>query len=254
MTESGIKSLKRKKTAAVWNLISILFLFPSVAFSQANVLGTWEVSDLVGLTDFSDYTLISHKENDGFRKISLVLAEDGKFMCGGFNGPRECLNECNISTSGEFEFVGENYIRFILQKIRYSLFCIDNKSKSDMNYDLGLFYLERKPASLKLIKSTGDLEEDKINALYSDMIDLFESERKDNSLYYFLWGYTKGNTPEEIVKDCIDYSKSVDFSQCKILYSKKENSGQLILLQEKDKFHFVVYSSSNQKVSLAYPR
>ncbi|OXB23136.1 hypothetical protein B0A80_12580 [Flavobacterium tructae] len=73
-------------------------------------------------------------------------------------------------------------------------------------------------------------------------------------MYDFVWNNTKGNNREEIVKDCIDSEKRIDFSHCKVVFSKKENYGDVILVQENSNFHFVIYDDFKKKVSLAYPK
>ena len=73
-------------------------------------------------------------------------------------------------------------------------------------------------------------------------------------LYDFVWENTKGKSREEIVKDYFDHSGKVNFSNCKVVISKKETYGQVILVQQKDNFYFVIYDDFKKKVSLAYPR
>lgn len=86
--------------------------------------------------------------------------------------------------------------------------------------------------------------------LYTEMLKTFDENWKS---YNYSWVNAKANIPQESVKEYLD-DKLLALANYKIVYSKKEGYGELFLVREKEKFHYVLYDGVRQKVSLAYPR
>lgn len=230
----------------------IFFLLLSIFFSvfsnaQTNIIGTWQIDKIVGVSDSKEYTIVKQKQFSWGNNLRLNF--DGTFESR-YSAP--CGNDCFTSSSGRFIIIDDTHIRFILVSIYYGGWCSENlKSESDLNRDLGIFYIYTDSKSTRLIKSNGVLQEDKDKMLYTQLLKTFDENWKS---YDYSWISTKSSTPEEIVKDCIDNRNMVDLSNCKILFSKKEGYGQLFLVQDKEDFHYVLYDDYKKKVSLAYPK
>lgn len=228
-------------------LLLISMFFSVVSYAQVNLIGTWTIDNLIGIRDLKEYSLVAEKELSFGNNLSLEL--DGTFSS---EYLAECLKDCFASTSGRFIRIDDTHIRFILVNTHYRGWCgKDSKSESDLNKDLGIFYIYKDSGSVRLIESNGILQDDKDKMLYTEMLNTFDKNWKS---YDYSWMSIKSKTPEEIVKDCIDNRNGVDLSNCTLLFSKKEDYGKLFLLRHKENFHYVLYDDYNQKVSLAYPR
>ncbi len=72
--------------------------------------------------------------------------------------------------------VGENHIRLVIKNILKSRFC--EEKDSNPNKDIGLYYIHREEDRMILLKSNGNIENDKQNIIYSQMItDFFNFQR-----------------------------------------------------------------------------
>lgn len=229
---------------------NLVFLFMSILFSvfsnaQTNIYGTWNVNKIIGVGDYKEYALVAERQFLYGNNVRLNL--DGTFES---RYSALCGNDCFKSSSGRFIMIDDAHIRFIVADIHFWGWCGEQlKSESDLNRDLGIFYIYKDSKSIRLIESNGVLEDDKNKVLYNKLMDSF-----DWRSYDFVWNNTKGNNQEEIIKDCIDSKKLIDFSKCKVVFSKKEKYGDVILVQENSNFHYVIYDDYKKKVSLAYPK
>ena len=226
----------------------LFFLFLNVFFTnaQTSIFDTWRINNMIGIRDLNEYSMVRMGENHwGFM---LILNQDGTFICR--NLP-ECGNDFSKNILGHFILIDDNHIRFILNKTSYSSLNKEDNLESESNTDLGIFYIYKEGSTVQLIKSNGVLQDDKDKMLYTEMLNSFDENWKS---YDYSWQSTKAKTPEEIVKDCVDNRELIDWSNCRILFSKKEGYGALFLVREKESFHYVLYDEFKQKVSLAYPR
>jgi hypothetical protein len=224
------------------------FLFLNIFFSnaQTNMFDTWRINNIIGIRDLNEYSMVRMGENRwGYM---LVLNHDGTFLSR--NIP-ECGNDTSRNALGHFILIDDYHIRFILMKTSYSSLNKEDNLEADSNIDLGIFFIYKERNSVRLIKSNGVLQDDKDKMLYTEMLNTFDENWKS---YDYSWETTKANTPEDIVKNCIDNRKLIDLSNFKILFSKKESYGELFLVREKESFHYVLYDEFKQKVSLACPQ
>lgn len=228
----------------------VFFLFLNIFFSifsyaQTSIIRIWAIDKIIGIHDEKEYSLVAQNQFSWGNNLKLNL--DGTFES---RYSASCGNDCFTSSSGRFIMINETHIRFILVDIQYGGWCgRELKSESDLNRDLGIFYIYKDLKSVRLIKSNGVLQDDKDKILYNKIMDSFNWK-----LYDFVWENTKGKNYEAIVKDYFDHTDKVSFSNCKVVLSKKETYGQVILAQQKDNFYFVIYDDFKKKVSLAFPR
>lgn len=238
-------SISILKNKVVLLLISMFFSIISIA--QTNIYGDWQINNIIGIRDFEEYSIVRQEQNNrGGRLLTLNL--DGTFLSR--NLP-QCGNDTYLNTLGNFILIDDTHIRFIIKKTSASSYNKNDNSESDLNRDLGIFYIYKEENSIRLIKSNGVLQDDKDKMLYTKMLNGFNENWKS---YDYSWQNTKANTPEEIIKNCVDKRKSIDFSNCKVVFSKKDSYGELFLVKENSNFHFVLYDNYKKKVSLAYPR
>lgn len=249
MAESKTKSLKQNKKAIFNRLIVItgLFFFSTSILAQVNIYGDWRINKILGIQDAKEYSMVRQEMNNRWGYL-LTLNLDGTFLSR--NLP-SCGNDIYRNAIGSFMLIDDTHIRFLLKKTSSNSFNDEDGSELELTKDLGIFYIYKDSKSIRLIESNGILEDDKAKMLYTEMAKTFDENWKS---YDYSWGNTNSNSKEEIVKDCIDKRKLVNLSNCKILFSKKEDYGQLFLVREKDDLHYILYDDINKKVSLAYPR
>ncbi|QLC67597.1 hypothetical protein LPB248_15165 [Flavobacterium sp. LPB0248] len=229
-------------------IITALLLFAqSVVSAQINVYGNWSIDKILDSNDFQEYSIVKQDDRNPWGNI-LTLNLDGTFLCG---NRAPCGNDVFRVVSGDFVKVGDSHIRFIVKRKSSSSYGKVNHLDSNLNKDLGIFYIYEDANSIRLIQSSGNLQEDKDRMLYSQMLDFFTKEWKS---YDFAWENTDGNQPDEILKDCKEKTKQIDLSNCNIVFSRNESYGDIFLLRENESFYYVVYNAINKKVSLAYPK
>lgn len=234
------KSISKNKVAVL-----LILFFSIVSNAQINMFGDWRIDNIIGISDIKEYSMVKQEESNRSGHL-LTLNLDGTFISR--NLP-SCGNDTFLNTFGNFILIDDTHIRFILQQTSSRNYNKVHNLESDLSRDLGIFYIYKDSKSVRLIASNGVLEDDKNKILYNKLMDSFNWR-----LYDFVWNNTKGNNREEIVKDCIDSEKRIAFSNCKVVFSKKEKYGDVILVQENSNFHFVIYDDFQKKVSLAYPR
>lgn len=227
-------------------LLLISMFFPIISNAQINIYGDWKIDGIIGISDVEEYSMVKKDKNDRWGDL-LTVNLDGTFSSR--NLPK-CGNDVFLNTLGNFILIDDMHIRFIIRKTSSSSF-YRSYSEPELNKDLGIFYIYKDVNSIRLIKSNGVLQDDKDKMLYTKMLNTFDKNWKS---YDYSWQNTNANTPEEIVKDYVDNRKQVDFSNCKVVFSKKEGYGELFLVKENNNFHYVLYDDVKKKVSFAYPR
>lgn len=226
----------------------ILNVFLSLhSFAQTDIAGKWETQDIIGYSDVVEYSLLKKETSIYGRHATFSL--DGTFSSNELIG---CPNGCSVLTSGTYELVDNDHIHIIVENVRFfGLYCgMIRSDKKDIIKDLGIFYIHKDANLIRLIPSNGILQDDKDKMLYTEMLKTFDKNWKG---YEYSWINTNVNIPEEVVKDYLD-NKLIGLSDYKIVYSKKEDYGELFLVRKDEDFHYVLYNGIKQKVSLAYPR
>lgn len=234
------------KNKVVFLLISLFFSIISIA--QTNMVGRWGVKQAIGFRDVDEYSLVEQKKRDYGH--ALILNQDGTFYN---EDVVPCLSGSSVLPSGTYALIDDYHIRFIVEDVDFQGFTSGmlQIKKSDLIRDLGIFYIYKEENSIRLIKSNGVLQDDKDKMLYTEMLNAFNKNWRS---YDFVWENTKGNNLEDVLKDCSDHKNKVDLFNYKLIYSKKENYGQILLIRKEENFHFVIYNEFKKKVSLAYPR
>jgi hypothetical protein len=208
---------------------AVFLLFLSIFFSvfsnaQTNIMGIWKIDKIIGIRDQKEYSLV--RQNEFSHGNNLKMNFDGTFVTQYLAG---CGNDCFTSSSGRYLILDDTHLRFILLDIHYSGWCSkDLRSESDLNKDLGIFYIYKEKNSIRLIKSNGILQDDKDKMLYTEMLESFDKNWKG---YDYSWRNTEADKPEEIIKEFVDDKKLVDLSNYKIVFSKKEAYGHLFLVR-----------------------
>lgn len=212
--------------------------------------GKWKISKLISDVETKEYILTpqsSDKFNNYGNNISLNL--DQTFES---DYSSDCGNDCFTTTKGKYKIIDENYICFYLEKILKRKMCTGS---SEPNKDLGVYYFFKNNNGFNLIKSSGNLERDKMNVQYRDLI-ITKSEDFQNYDYYYganflyKWKQTNLKDENEIVAYCMSENKiqEYEFLYTKIIDDYKASF--VALVKVNNEFHYVIYDGSNKQVCL----
>lgn len=196
-----------------------------------SILGTWEISSLITQPDTKEYYLDPIDTNLRLNYGNRISIVDSNRFYTYYTAP--CGLDCFTHSSGKYVLTDQNHVQFIVEKVSYSGTCSGKTSEHPFPLDIGLYYIHRTTDKIRLIKSDGDLVQDKLNANYSDLIDenVLESRNFENLLEYIEPDIAFEKSPEAIASFYYSGSNSSDY---RVLYSKESDRGQTIVLLEKD--------------------
>ena len=157
----------------------------SSAFAQNKIIGNWYLFDLFGEKPSMEMFRLERQtqERSGYR---IELDKDKTFLSSSFAA---CGNSGTVSISGSYKKIGKHYLSFHVDNL--SFYGVGYKSEHEKkDTDLGKYYVYFSPSGiLYLIKSTGDLEQDK---------QLAQDAEQFNDLYpiiRYIFKHNKGITP-----------------------------------------------------------
>ena len=147
-------------------LILLLGVYSS-AFAQNKIEGLWYLLELFGEKPSMEMFRLERKtqERPGYR---IELDKDKTFLSSSFAA---CGNTRFVSMSGSYKKIGKHYLSFHVDNLSfYGIGYQTEREKKDT--DLGKYYVYFSPSGiLYLIKSTGDLEQDKQLAQDAEQFD-----------------------------------------------------------------------------------
>jgi hypothetical protein len=224
----------------------------SIHNSEISVLqGLWGINELIVEESTKEYNLfpqISERLNYG---NNIIFKADQTFVSS-YSAP--CGNDCFTTSTGKYKIIDDNYICFFLDEITRHGEC---SGVTKPNKDFGLYYFYKTENGLfNLIKSSGNVEQDKKNRIYRDLIIEKDKEIKQfghiNTYYNDLFDWKQTNFTEEndIIAFCMNENQIKDYE---ILYSHKVDKYSdwtTVLLKANENFLFVVYAIGNKSVGL----
>jgi len=155
-------------------ILTLLLGSYALAFAQNKIKGEWYLYELFGKkTSMEMYRLERQtKEKRGY-KINFI--KDKTFFSSYFTSSKD---DCYPSTDGVYKKIDKHYVSFYVDSFSvYGIGCEMNYEK--INADLGKFYIHfPSKGVLYLIKSTGDLEQDKQLAQDAEQINNINSIAK----------------------------------------------------------------------------
>lgn len=209
-----------------------------------DLVGTWRINNLV-LNDETKEYILYPQNSDPYKNYgnNITLKPDGTFESA---YSAECGNDCFTSTFGKYKMIDENYICFFLEKITHTGDC---SGESEPKKDLGKYYFYSGVNQIVFLKSTGDLEQDKMAA---QNIYLVNSKSIEIAQYNGLLRWINTElSEEESIAFCL---KENIIDEYEILYSRKVGHLNTIifLIKSNDEYYYVLYKKEykNSKVAL----
>ena len=224
-------------------LILLLGVYSS-AFAQNKIEGLWYLLELFGEKPSMEMFRLERKnqERSGYR---IELDKDKTFLSSSFAA---CGNTRFVSMSGSYKKIGKHYLSFHVDNLSfYGIGYQTEREKKDT--DLGKYYVYFSPSGiLYLIKSTGDLEQDKQLAQdaeqFGDLYPIIRYIFKHNG------GYTPYNPSfrEGITTYAAQVLKLAHYKVC-LQLSVRGIIGNIGLVKDLDTgtYYYVVQDTSAQK-------
>ena len=226
-------------------LLLLLGIYSS-ALAQNKIEGAWYLFDLFGEKPSMEMFRLERKtqERSGYR---IELDKDKTFLSSSFAA---CGNTRFVSMSGSYKKIGKHYLSFHVDNLSfYGIGYQTEREKKDT--DLGKYYVYFSPSGiLYLIKSTGDLEQDKQLAQdaeqFGDLYPIIRYIFKHNG------GYTPYNPSfrEGITTYAAQVLKLAHYKVC-LQLSVRGIIGNIGLVKDLDTgtYYYVVQDTSAQKES-----
>ena len=218
----------------------------SLAFAQKKIIGNWYLFDLFGEKPSMEMFRLERQtqERSGYR---IELDKDRTFLSSSFAA---CGNSGTVSISGSYKKIGKHYLSFHVDNL--SFYGVGYQSEHEKkDTDLGKYYVYFSPSGiLYLIKSTGDLQQDKQLAQdaeqFGDLYPIIRYIFKHNG------GYTPYNPSfrEEITTYAAQVLKLAHYKVC-LQLSVRRIIGNIGLVKDLDTgtYYYVVQDTSAQKES-----
>ncbi|MTH16583.1 hypothetical protein [Flavobacterium sp. LC2016-01] len=213
--------------------------------------GTWSISELIESVETKEYWLYPNN-GEQIRSGNYISLHPDQTFVSGYTA--FCGNDCFTNTKGKYKIIDKNYICFYLEKITKSGDCSGNFTP---NRDLGLYYYYKKDSIFCLLKSNGNLEQDKKNVQYRDLVTakraevqkFYRSDSYNSSM--FNWKRTDYTDEIAIVAFCMAENKIKNYE---LLYYDKGDrycTMAMALVKIKGEFCYVIYNTGgNPMVSL----
>src|SRR5690606_19422676 len=200
------------------NILFFFIMFLSIMIVKAQGLtGEWMINLNISEQEIDEYIMFKPNNKKAYGNY-ITLNQNKTFST---YTRQECGSSCYYTTSGIYEMVGENHIRFIIKSILKSRFC--EEKDYNPNKDIGLYYINREEDRMILLKSNGNIENDKQNVIYSKMItDFFNFQRM------FPLGNRISSAKIEKMseKDMVhSYLKKIGYTDFEYLFSKNVGYG-----------------------------
>ncbi len=227
-----------------FTLIVSLVLFQ--ALQAQTIQGKWMISTLITGSGTEEYILSAASDKWNYGN-TISINPDGTFVSA---YSAFCGNDCFTTTTGKYELINGTHIRFFLEKISRHGECAGN---SEPNKDLGLYYVHNEKGMVRLIKSVGNIQQDKMKLHFMSLCDSSYAEIKkyENVLSSdILPDNMDRNSMNDIIAFCMSKNKIGNYE---ILYSRlnPENHGINIGLVKIDtQYCFVYYPVGSQQVCL----
>ena len=223
-------------------ILTLLLGSYTLAFAQNKIEGLWYLFDLFGEKPSMEMFRLERqtKERSGYR---IEIDKDKTFLSSSFAA---CGNSGTISISGSYKKIGKHYLSFHVNNLSFYEIGTEREKKDT---DLGKYYVYFSPSGiLYLIKSTGDLEQDK---------QLAQDAEQFNNLYPIIrhifkhnGGYTPYNLSfrEEITTYAAQVLKLTHYKVC-LQLSVRRIIGNIGLVKDLDTgiYYYVVEDTSAQK-------
>ena len=212
--------------------------------SITDLRGNWNANELILSDETKEYFLFPQAP-DGYNIGNHITLNPDQTFTSFYSA--ECGNDCFTNSKGKYKIIDKNYICFYLEKITKSSDC---SGSSTPNRDLGLYYYYKKDKMFCLLKSSGNLTQDKNNVIYRNLIIAKRAEiekfyKNHGSLNHFMFDWKRTNYTDEtpIVAFCMAESKIKNYELLYYDKGDRYSTMAIALVKVDGKFRYVIYDT-----------
>ena len=217
----------------------------SSAFAQKKIIGEWYLLELFGKRNPVEIYRLQ-KTTKATAGYLIDFAKDKTFYSTYF---APCGLDCFVSTEGTYKRVDRHYLSFHVHTFSVHGGGCEKTEREKRDTDLGKYYVYFSPSGiLYLIKSTGDLQQDK---------QLAQDAEQFNNLYpiiRYIFKHNRGYTPynlsfrEEITTYAAQVLKLAHYRVC-LQFFVGSSIGNVGLVKDLDTgtYYYVAEDTSAQK-------
>ncbi|AWK04002.1 hypothetical protein HYN56_07060 [Flavobacterium crocinum] len=225
----------------------VIIILSSSIYSQNLLNEYWNISEIIGQDTINtgEFTLQRKDKTDQYYSrygMKIIFNKDNSLAC---NYSAPCGNDCFPSSIGTYKMIDQKHINLFVKEFQQFGDCESKNIKLDLN--LGNYYISKQSdKTIKLIKSNGDLSQDKLNEKYSGLIDNYIEEigNGSSSLLNFK---TRLRDNDQRIKEYIKMKMEIE--NYKILYTKKQDGIFLVSLIKneniKDDYFYIINAFHN---------
>jgi hypothetical protein len=221
--------------------------------SITDLHATWNTNELLLSDETKEYYLFPQNTDDYNFGNHLKLNPDQTFIS---FYTADCGNDCFTTSKGKYKIIDKNYICFYLEKITQSGDCSGN-TQSDK--DLGLYYYYKKDTIYGLLKSNGNLEQDKKKVYYRDLIvakraeiEKFYKDHGSLNRSMFDWKRTTYTDETPIVAFCMAENKIKNYELLYYDRGSRYSTVAIGLLKVNGEFRYVICDTWGNPIVCLY--
>lgn len=221
--------------------------------SISDLQGNWNSNELIEKDGTKAYFLYPINSNGYNYGNHISIKADQTFEC---FYTAFCGNDCFTKTKGKYKIIDKNYICFYLEEITKTGDCSEN---SESNIDLGLYFYYKKDKIFYLVKSNGNLKQDKKDIDYRDLITAKRKEiekfhkRSGGSNYaMFDWKRTDVTDEKQIVANCMVENKIKNYELLYYDKGDKYSTEAIALVKINGEFRYMIYNTWGKPMTSLY--
>ncbi|HEY0091679.1 MAG TPA: hypothetical protein VGB43_04250 [Flavobacterium sp.] len=212
--------------------------------------GKWRIDKLITDEAATEYTLYPQDPNQGSSYGNNISLNGDQTFISSYSA--DCGNDCFTTTLGKFKVIDRNYICFYLEKISRSGEC---SGDSQPNNDLGLYYYYKDRNVIRLVKSAGNIEDDKRKEYYRTLLAAKQEEINmfdENSIIHWLnsWKHTNLTNEDDIIRFCMAENNIKGYEVLHRLKSDPYRATIIFLVEINKELRYVIYEPNYRRVSL----
>lgn len=221
--------------------------------SVTDLYGTWNTNELLLSDQTKEYFLFPQNAADYNFGNHLKLNPNQTFES---FYTAECGNDCFTTSKGKYKIIDQNYICFYLEKITRSGDCSGN---TEPDKDLGLYYYYKKDSIFGLLKSSGNLEQDKKGVYYRDLIiakraqiEKFYKDHGNLNRSMFDWKRTNNTDERAVVAFCMAQNKIKNYELLHYDKGGRYSTMALGLVKVNGEFRYIICDTWGDPIVCLY--
>lgn len=211
--------------------LALLFINLLVTSHSQGFYGEWKIDHLITYSPKSEYVLTpldTTVRYDYGNRINMKV--DHSFQT---SYSAWCGNDCFTTSMGKFTFLDENYVQFRIDTVFRHGDCRGIPDSVSFPINSEVFFVYQGKENTKFIKTKGDLEIDRREAVYADSIEMnYWESTQFARLFKWVAPEKKLEVSPENIAEC--YRSANEISDLTVLSSRRMARDVIVVLVEID--------------------